>query len=47
MDFNLFALILIIAVVIGAVVFIRSRVKRAKGPASSGRTPSGVDTHER
>lgn len=47
MDFNLFALIVIVAVVIGAVLLIRSRVKRAKGPASPGRKPSGVDTHER
>ena len=47
MNSNLFALIVIVAVVIGAVLLIRNRVKRANGPASSGRKPSGVDTHER
>jgi len=44
MDINLFALLVIVAVVIGAVLFIRARVKRAKGPVSPGRKPSGVDT---
>lgn len=47
MDFNLFALIVVVAVVIGAVLLIRSRVRRANGPAIPGRRPSGVDTHER
>lgn len=46
MDNNLIAIVLVVAVGIGAVLFIRSRVKRAKGPSSPGRKPFGVDTHE-
>lgn len=46
MDINLLAIVLIAAVVIGAVLFIRSRVKRAKSGAP-GRKPFGVDSHER
>ena len=46
MDTNLIAIALVVAVVIGAVLFIRSRVKRAKGASSPGRKPFGVDTNQ-
>lgn len=47
MNHNLIAIALVVAVVIGAVLFIRSRSRRAKGSGKPGGAPFGVDNNER
>jgi hypothetical protein len=47
MDHNLIAIALIAAAVIGAVVFIRSRSKRANSSGKPGGSPFGIDNNER